>query len=301
MRRLITLAAAGTSALLLVAGCTASQKSGAGSANGAPAAGTAGGASAAARAGTAQKGANDTTGANRAPTAPLLNRALVKTADLTVRVADVNEEATRAIRIATTTNGGVDADQRSGSGNSATAQLTLEVPPDSLEQVLDRLAALGKPTARRTSTQDVTEQVADVTARLASMRASLARVRTLYARAGSISDVIKIENELAAREAGLESLEAQQLTLSRQTANAVVHLQLLARQAVAPAPRKHTRGALGGFALGWHAFVRSARWTLTAFGTVLPFLALIGAMALGALWLRRRHAPAAKSRPVEIS
>ena len=292
MRRFIILVVAGVSALLIVSGCTASSKNASGGSGGG------GGAASAPAAGAASpQAANRKAAGDSAFATTLLTRALVKTADLTVRVADVDKQAARAIDIATSSS--VDADQRSGSGTGASAQSTLEVPPNSLEDVLNRLAAGGKPTVRKTSTQDVTEQVADVNARLASMRASLARVRALYARAATIDDVIKIKKPLATREAGLESMEAQQLSLSKQTAMAVVHLQLLAKQAAAPAAPERPRSALGGFAIGWTAFTQSARWTLTAFGAVLPFLVVLSGLAFGALWLRRRHTTTAQSRPVE--
>jgi hypothetical protein len=138
-------------------------------------------------------------------------------------VADVSAQAGRAVRIVTAAGGDVLADQRSGSGNQAVADLTLEVPPDALETDLDRLAALGDQVDRTTSTDDVTQQVVDVASRLISLRASLSRVRTLYARANTIADVIRLESELTSRQADLERLETQQHDLARQTARATLN------------------------------------------------------------------------------
>jgi hypothetical protein len=286
MRRLLLLAPAATIGLALIAGCTANQGSskadlveGAGG-NGAAAAPSAGAA--------AGKDATATT-----PNLP--DRALVKKASLTVRVAEVNAQAGHAVRIATAAGGDVLADQRSGSGNQAVADLTLEVPPDALETELDQLAALGDPLDRTTSTDDVTQQVVDVASRLASLRDSLNRVRTLYARANTIADVIRLESELTSRQAELEKLETQQHDLARQTARATINVHLQARPA-APPPRTATHhGGVGrGFSGGWHAFVTFVRWTVTAFGAVLPFLAVALAAAGGGLWWRRRtHGPVA--------
>jgi len=282
MRRLLLLAPA---ALLLVAGCTASSKKD----NGGAQLPAAGGSAAAAGGGAAPgKGATATT-----PNLP--DRALVKKASLTVRVADVETQAGRAVRIATTAGGDVLADQRSGSGDQAVADLTLEVPPERLETDLDQLAALGDQVDRTTSTDDVTQQVVDVASRLASLRDSLNRVRTLYARANTIADVIRLESELTSRQADLEKLETQQHDLARQTARATINVHLQARKA-APPPRAaaHHSGVGRGFSGGWHAFVTFVRWTVTGFGAVLPFLAVALAGAGGALWWRRRtHGPAA--------
>src|SRR6266702_1321575 len=179
-----------------------------------------------------------------------------------------------------------------GSGaqcRGAGAQRTLEVPPASFSEVLDRLAKLGEQVSRKSATDDVTQQVADVNSRLESMRASLDRVRALYATAVSIRDVISIESEVAEREADYESLQAQQRGLTKQAAHSIVHLQLVAKQVVVAHARKHSTGVLDKFGRGWDAFVATARWTLGAIGTVLPFLVLFGGIGVVALWLRRRR------------
>jgi hypothetical protein len=292
MRRMTIFALVGASGLLLVAGCSASKKGPSGAAIRAVPPEKAG-ASQSAAGGSAGFGTADAT----SPPAP--NRALVKTADLTVRVPDVDKQARSAIQIARSHGGDVVADQRAGAADDANAQLTLEVPPDSFSGVLDQIAGLGEQVSRKSSTDDVTQQVADVNSRLESMRASLDRVRALYAKAVSIGDVIGIESEVATREADYEALQAQHRGLTKQAAHSMVNLQLLAKQVVVAHARKHSAGVLGGFARGWDAFVATARWSLGAVGTVLPFVVLFGGTGVVALWLRRRRGPAPASPPAQ--
>jgi len=282
----------GASGLLLIAGCSASQKSASG--GGGQAVQPEKAAASPSAAGRAAAGTADTT---TSPPAP--SRALVKTADMTVRVPDVQAQARSAIQIARSHGGDVVADERAGTADHASAQLTLEVAPGSFSEVLDRLAGLGEQESRKSTTDDVTQQVADVNSRLVSMRDSLDRVRALYAKAVSISDVIGIESQVAKREADYESLQAQQRALTKQAAHSIVHLQLVAKQVVVAHARKHSTGVLDRFGRGWDAFVATARWTLGAIGTVLPFLVLFGGIGVVALWLRRRHASAPSSPPVQ--
>jgi hypothetical protein len=282
----------GASGLLLVAGCSASQKSASG--GGGQAVRPEKAAASQSAGGAVGVGAADTT-----TSPPVSSRALVKTADMMVRVPDVEAQAHSAIQIARSHGGDVLADERAGSADHASAQLTLEVAPASFSEVLDRLAALGEQVSRKSSTDDVTQQVADINSRLESMRASLDRVRALYAKAVSISDVIGIESEVAKREADYESLQAQQRGLTKQAAHSIVHLQLVAKQVVVAHARKHSAGVLDRFGRGWDAFVATARWTLGAIGTVLPFLVLFGGIGVVALWLRRRHAATPSSPPVQ--
>jgi hypothetical protein len=292
MRRMTIFALVGASGLLLVAGCSASQKTASG--GGGQAVRPEKAAASQSAAGAVGVGTADTT---TAP--PVSSRALVKTADMTVRVPNVEAQAHSAIQIARSHGGYVLADERAGSADHASAQLTLEVAPASFSEVLDRLAGLGEQVSRKSSTDDVTQQVADINSRLESMRASLDRVRALYAKAVSISDVIGIESQVAKREADYESLQAQQRSLTKQAAHSIVHLQLVAKQVVVAHARKHSAGVLDKFGRGWDAFIATARWTLGAIGTVLPFVVLFGGIGLVALWLRRRHAATPSSPPVQ--
>jgi hypothetical protein len=217
-------------------------------------------------------------------------RALIRTADLSVQVTrgkSVSAQADRAGQIAVAAGGDVFADNRTA-GTNPSASLTLKVPPDQLTRVLGQLAGLGKEQSRQLSTRDVTTQVADVDARVASARASIARLRGLYDRATKVGEIIAIEQELAQRQANLESLEAQQRTLAEQTSLATVNLSLTT--APAPPAKKHhdDRGFVAGLRTGWDHFTAAGAWLATAFGALLPFLALIALAAAVTVVIRRR-------------
>ena len=118
--------------------------------------------------------------------------------------------------------------QSSADGGGSQMTVTLRVPADQYDAVVDKLAALGEVTERTESSQDVTAQVVDVNSRVESMTASVARVRALLAQATNIADVISIESELSVREANLESLQQQQAALSGQVAMSTISLALTA-------------------------------------------------------------------------
>jgi len=104
-----------------------------------------------------------------------------------------------------------------------------------------------------------------------------------------------VQQQISSDESDLNSLQAQQRALARQTSYATVSLTLLSPQHKAahkqPASR---RGFLAGLSAGWRAFGHAAAWVLTALGVALPFLvivALLAAAGLGARrWLSRRRA-----------
>ena len=228
-------------------------------------------------------------------------QALIRTADLHVAVkpGTVGEQAGRAEDIALGAGGEVFGDDRS-TGGSASASLTLKVPPDSLAAVLDRLAALGAEQSRSVSTQDVTQQVADVDSRVQSARDSIARLRALYDHASKVSDVITIEGELASRESDLEALEAQQRSLHSQTSMATIRLELTTATPASVPPHKTSpkHGIAAAFASGWHGFTAAIAWLARALATALPFLVVVVLLAgAGLLLWRRRPTPVPPPAP----
>ncbi|HEU5005874.1 MAG TPA: DUF4349 domain-containing protein [Jatrophihabitantaceae bacterium] len=247
-------------------------------------------------------GAGGAAGATDTDTADVTSLALIRTASLEVRIAKaagVAHAADEADRIAVAAGGTVYSDDRTA-GKYASASLTLKVPPQSLEPVLNQLAALGKEVQRTSSTKDVTSEVADVASRTLSARKSLARLRALYTEATKVGQVIAIESEIATREADLESLEAQQRALSSETATSTINLSLIAAKHVPPPVKPHhSRGGfIGGLTHGWDAFVTTMTALVTALGAVLPFLLLVAfAGAIGWRWRHRLRRP----RPSEPS
>ena len=294
-RAVAGVAALGVAALLVLAGCTAGDDSGGGGAAGG-AVGAAEQAGAPGGAPDAGTGTSDSAGAGAAKgvtSVDLAEPALIRTADITVRVDDVAAAARQAQDLARTAGGTLAGDDRSGAGHQARADLVLKVPPARLDGSLDRLGGLGEEVRRRSSTQDVTEEVADVQSRVATMQASIARVRAILSRAERIGDVVAVEGELSRRVTELESLQARQRALAGQVSLATVSLHLLARDTSAAAAADRG-GFLGGLQDGWSAFTRAGGWLLTALGAVLPFLLVAVPVALVALRVRRsRRVPPA--------
>lgn len=217
----------------------------------------------------------------------ILDRQVIVTAELTVRSDDLGRDADRAGQLVDALGGQVSGDVRAGTGDQRTADLVLRVPPEVVEDVLSRLAALGEELSRSVSSQDVTTVVADVDSRVTSLQASLDRLRALTAQATDITDLVTLERELADRETELESVQAQQRALGDQVTLATVSLHLQA--AAQPVDEPH--GFLSGLGSGWDAFVAAGTTLLIVLGATLPFLAFAAVVTAGLIALRRRRRP----------
>jgi urate oxidase len=153
---------------------------------------------------------------------PATGRQVIRTASITLSVPNVTRTAADVRSI----TAGVGGYAGSENTQSDQADFTLQVPTTTLDQVLDRIAALGKVTDRGEQAQDVTKELVDVRSRVATQQASVDRVRALLAKATTVGDVVTIEGELSTREANLESLEQQQVELSAQVAMSTITVHI---------------------------------------------------------------------------
>jgi hypothetical protein len=228
----------------------------------------------------------------------LHDRDIIYVADITVRAKDVNSAVSQVRDITNGQEGIVFAEQVNRvskdpqSPAAASATMTLKVPPNQLDPILDQIGRVGTELSRNKHSDDVTGQVVDVGARIGAANDSLTRLRQLFQHAGNVTDLANVEGQIAQREADLESLESQQRTLAAQTAAATITVNLVtAPPVVAPiAPTKHAHvvGFVKGLHGGWHAFTKAVSGFATALGALLPFLVVLLILGLGAVIVRRR-------------
>jgi uncharacterized protein YoaH (UPF0181 family) len=218
------------------------------------------------------------------PGAPFgsVQRALVRTAQVTVEVADPAISARQLRTAAALVRAFVTEEQSSNTGS----WLVLRVPADALDRFMEDIAAIGRVLGRSTQVLDATEEAVDLHARVASQQASVARVRSLLAEATSIGDVVAIEAELSRREADLDSLTSRLEALRDQVALSTLTVDLRA-PGVPSAQDRPAPGFREGLATGWEGLRTLGSAAAAVIGFVLPFLPLLAVLG-GIAWLVRR-------------
>ncbi|WP_052422276.1 DUF4349 domain-containing protein [Nonomuraea candida] len=226
-------------------------------------------------------------------------RQVVYTGSMTVRAEEVGTAAQQAKQIVTEAGGHLAKEESKSAGDSeSSALLEFKVPPAKYPEVLGRLGKeLGRQLSLRQGAEDVTLRVADVESRLKSARESLESLRALLKRADTIGQVLQVEREISAREADLESLQAQQKELATQTAMATLTLRLVGPVTVVEEPEEEPAGFLGGLKAGWGALVAFVKTALTVVGALLPWLVVSLPLIVLLVWLVRRSRPARPSTP----
>jgi len=294
-------------ACLLAAGCSSgSTSAGSTSAGSVPAAaalpGRAAGAPAGNTAGSAGSGAS--TGLTAVPLPG--GQSVIFTATLSLRATHIQATVARATQLAQAAGGYVSGEHASTTRSRHARpmiNIQFKVPAADYQSTLSALTALGTKRSETQRAQDVTGTVADVNSRVASAQAAIAQLRKLLSRAGTVSGLLAVQEQINQEEAGLEALQSQQRALARETTYATISMTVTG----VPPPRVHRHphhavaGFLGGLAAGWRALLVVVTGLLTAAGAVLPFAIPLGLAALAAVatrrWLGRRRS--ASARPAD--
>lgn len=228
---------------------------------------------------------------------PLVKRDVVKTAAMTISVAQPAEAADKAAALVANADGRVDnrtEDAGSGTGR-ARSSVVLRVPAAKLDDVLAQLKALGTVEHVEITSDDVTAQRVDLDARIKALQTSVDRLLGIMRDAKDPDALIKAESALSERQAELDSLRAQREALGDRIDYSTVNVTFLAEKIGGPAPTEY-RGFFGQIERGWDGLVSVVGNLVLLFGLMLPWLAVlavIGAIGYGVF----RLAGARKTRP----
>ena len=219
-----------------------------------------------------------------------IDRSIIKTSSLTIRVKNVEKSIIEAQDLATQFEGRVDDSSQyknPGSEDSLSANLTIRVPSANLEKALEALKGLGDVESSSISATDVTMQKVDLDARISALNTSIERFKQLISSATNTSDLIAAETALAERQAELDSLTAQLKYLSEQVDMSVIYLALLPNDsfsAIKPI------GFLAGIEKGFVALLNAAANLTSILGYFIPWIiAILAIVAIFKLISRIRR------------
>jgi hypothetical protein len=223
---------------------------------------------------------------------------IIYTAQLTIRASSVSQATAAATRIAQQAGGYVSQESASA-GTGATATIQLKIPVAAYDSTLGQLSGdLGRQLSLTEQAQDVTEQVADVNSQVTSDQAAIVQLRALLAHAGSVSDLLSVQNQINVEESSLEQMQAQQRALGNETSYATVTVTILGPAAKPVVHHKakarpSSPSLAGGAKAGWHALRVTVAWVLAVLAAVAPFAIIAALAAFGAYrgrrWLLRRR------------
>ncbi|MBI2324058.1 MAG: DUF4349 domain-containing protein [Chloroflexi bacterium] len=156
------------------------------------------------------------------------DRALILTANVSLKAKDAWSVADRVQSIALGLGGDVMSLAQSGSGEHRSATLTVRVPQarfnDALRQVRE-IADIEVLTSN-VDGKDVTDQFVDLQARLTAKKAEEQRYLALLARAEKIEDILRIDSVLSQVRTQIEQLTAQVNSIKARTTYSTIVVQI---------------------------------------------------------------------------
>jgi hypothetical protein len=206
---------------------------------------------------------------------PRLSQKVIKTATLSLQVSrgtlgDRLQEAT----LVASRHGGFVSSSETVDGKVPSAMLVLRIPSTEFEGALGELRGIGRVERQHISGQDVTAQFVDLQARLRNWQAQEVVLLRLMAKSTSITDSLRVQNQLQDVQLQIEEIEGQLRVLNDQTALSTITLAL-SEPSAAPA---HT--ASPSFARAWSRAVHGIGVVLSGMVVAAGYLAPFGVLAL---------------------
>jgi|tagenome__1003787_1003787.scaffolds.fasta_scaffold20972223_2 Domain of unknown function (DUF4349) len=228
---------------------------------------------------------------NQLKSLPALQSAVIKTADVGLRVDHGHFGQTRAaIRKVAGDLGGYETRSSTSGSRIHNGQITIRVPVRSFGQAMDAIEAVAHVhvTAESVTGQDVTQQFVDLHARLVNLGAQERVLLRLMDRAQTISESIRVENYLQQVEFQIEDVQGRILYLQNRTSMSTITVALQ-EAGKKPAPPQHANAFWKAGARSLGAAEAVVTSVIVGAGLVLP----ISILLLIAVLVGRRLAPLA--------
>ncbi|QLH78734.1 DUF4349 domain-containing protein [Halosimplex rubrum] len=244
----------------------------------------------------AEFGASDDGDGAGQSAAAQVDRALIKTGEVTVEVENYSV-AERAVSDRAGALGGYVSESNVQLHNREnrtwrTGYVEVRVPSANFTALYEGAQSEGTVLSADSNTEDVTDQLVDLTARLENLRAQRDRLRSLYDSANTTDDLLDVGEQLSEVQGEIERLEAQQRSLRDRVSFSTVRVELREPEPDAVAPAEptpfHEQSPVAVFASSVGGFVTFARTVFVAGVAAVPWVLGLGVPALLVVGAGRR-------------
>ncbi len=191
--------------------------------------------------------------------------------------------------VAADAGGFVESSERS----RASATVTIRVPAERFDAVLERLEGLGEVAGERVVSEDVSAEVVDVEARLRTWRSQRDSLLALMEETTSVEESINVRSELVGVQERIEQLEGRRQLLADRVAMAAVTVDVFEPNDDPPPDEAEEDDEPAGLARAWERATGAGadvlEGTLVALGGIVPIL-VVWVLPLALVWrlFRRR-------------
>jgi hypothetical protein len=152
---------------------------------------------------------------------------IIRHATLALQVPSVKESQQRIAKLVIAQQGFVsDSRLESAEGGVPSASLTVRVPADKFDALLNQLGDVGAVRARQVSGEDVTMDYVDTGSRIRNLQKEETQLVLLLQRAGKLTDVLQVERELARVRGEIEQAQGRLRHLASMVDLATIEITL---------------------------------------------------------------------------
>jgi hypothetical protein len=170
------------------------------------------------------------------PPVTLADRMIIYTTELTLNVKSVEQALNEVGNIAAINGGYIASVENSVDNGLPLSTIRIKVLPDRYQAAMQALRSLLGQTievrGEKATTQDVTEEYSDVQTQIASLEATHKQLLEIMARANSMDEVLKIQQQAAQIKLQIDRLRGRATALERLSSLATITVRLQPAEAV---------------------------------------------------------------------
>ncbi len=182
------------------------------------------------------------------------------------------------------------SDMRGGTGEKSrrSATIVVRIPADKLAAFLDGVSSQGVITSQSETVKDVTMEYVDTESRLEALRSEQTALLALLEKAGSLQDILTVQDRLTEVRGEIESYEARLRTMETLVANSTVTLRVYEVEKEPEAEEKGLWQEIShGFMNSLSSMGQGLRTIFVWFMSALPYLLLLAVVACAVLLIVR--------------
>ncbi|HEX8515810.1 MAG TPA: DUF4349 domain-containing protein [Bacteroidia bacterium] len=180
-----------------------------------------------------------------------------KTANINITVDDYKESRSAIRKIVSSGQGYISGENEQNNTYNITNSMVIRVLNHQFESMVENISAIGgHVNSKNVYTEDVTAQFVDITARLKSKKEVEKRYLDILQKAGKVSDILEVEDQLRVIREEIEAKEGQLKYLNDQVGYSTIYLTFHQDYEYTPEDRPGFLGRLGhAFGNGWNGFL----------------------------------------------
>ncbi len=155
----------------------------------------------------------------------VIEKKIIKTSELVIEVSDFEEALLKIKRYAKSSNAYISDENQYNQTYQISSSLIIRVPKEKFDLLLDSISQIAKAIqSKNIHMQDVTEEFIDIESRLKNKKEVELQYRELLKRAGSISEILEVNEHLRIVREEIDAKEGRLKYLSSQVNYSTINL-----------------------------------------------------------------------------